>query len=120
MRNMALLASCLACVAAQVDPWLRQLKSDDAAMVGASDGPVDCVDNDSCYDDGCPSDHPNKVKVGGGCCLLWLGDCKKCCTDPVPDDQQCSNSATEQLPAHKRPYFGFQELNERSNEEPER
>ena len=39
---------------------------------------------------------PNKVKVSGGCCFLYLGDCKKCCADPVLDGQQCSNSAMEQ------------------------
>ena len=124
MRSVVVLvAACsIACAAAEAEhpSWLRQLKSDEAATVGASDGPVDCVDIDTCYDDGCPSDYPNKVRVDSACCFLWLGDCKKCCTDPVPDDQQCYNSATEQLPAHKRPYFGFQELNERSNEEPER
>lgn len=96
---------------------LAQL-TDDATALGASDSPIDCVDDGTCYDDGCPSSHPNKVHDGSGCCFLWLDDCKKCCTDPVPADQRCSNS--EQLPAHKRPYFGFQELSERSNEEPER
>jgi hypothetical protein len=123
MRSVVLLASCVACAVAEAESgpwWLRQLNSDEAMSDGPTSGPVDCNSDDTCYDDGCPSDHPNKVRVGGGCCLFWLGDCKKCCTDPVPDDQQCSNSATEQLPSHKRPYFGFEELNKRSNEEPER